>query len=308
MNFFITYYWYEERKRKREQRYLHRGFTLIELLVVIAIIALLMAILIPSLRKARIQAITVVCQSNLKQWGTIFTMYTNDYDGRFVPDLGKALWFIRGSQLEQGDPNIPPNISTYINSKGIGCCPLATEPSASPPSTSSGFNFGAFNPSNPSSYDIYGVFGSTFEAWLLTKPEPEFCGSYGFNVNLLHRGLNRDLDSIRLGQSIWLGQNVYDMKRPYRFPVLLDCAGPTCEIDTGQPRGGFEHFNKRILINRHDGGINCLFMDWSVRKVGLKELFTLKWSEDFNTANRWTIAGGVKPDQWPEWMRQFKDY
>jgi prepilin-type processing-associated H-X9-DG protein len=61
-------------------------------------------------------------------------------------------------------------------------------------------------------------------------------------------------------------------------------------------------------INRHDGGVNSLFLDWSVRKVGLKELWKLKWHKEFNTNGPWTIAGGVKPEDWPEWMRKFKDY
>ena len=63
-----------------------------------------------------------------------------------------------------------------------------------------------------------------------------------------------------------------------------------------------------VCINRHDGYVNGLFMDWSVRRVGLKELWTLKWQRDLNTANKWTAAGGVKPEDWPEWMRKFKDY
>jgi hypothetical protein len=46
----------------------------------------------------------------------------------------------------------------------------------------------------------------------------------------------------------------------------------------------------------------------SVRPVGLKELWTLRWSPDFDTAGRWTLAGGVKPEDWPQWMRGFKDY
>jgi len=61
-------------------------------------------------------------------------------------------------------------------------------------------------------------------------------------------------------------------------------------------------------IYRHDGAINMLFMDWSVRKVGLKELWTLKWHRSYDTAGPWTRAGGVQPKNWPEWMRSFKDY
>ena len=59
------------------------GFTLIELLVVIAIIALLMAILMPALQRTREQARAVACLSNLKQWGIIFAMYTDDNNGFF---------------------------------------------------------------------------------------------------------------------------------------------------------------------------------------------------------------------------------
>ena len=51
-----------------------------------------------------------------------------------------------------------------------------------------------------------------------------------------------------------------------------------------------------------------LFMDWSVRKVGLKELWTLKWNRQFDTTGPWTKAGGVDPSSWPEWIRRFKDY
>jgi prepilin-type processing-associated H-X9-DG protein len=61
-------------------------------------------------------------------------------------------------------------------------------------------------------------------------------------------------------------------------------------------------------LNRHDGYVNGLFLDWSVRRIGLKELWTLKWHRDFNTAGPWTTAGGVQPTDWPEWMQGFKDY
>ncbi|MBI5832865.1 MAG: DUF1559 domain-containing protein [Armatimonadetes bacterium] len=60
-----------------------KGFTLIELLVVIAIIAILAAILFPVFAKAREKARMSSCQSNLKQLGTAFTQYTQDYDEKY---------------------------------------------------------------------------------------------------------------------------------------------------------------------------------------------------------------------------------
>ena len=57
-----------------------KGFTLIELRVVIAIIAILAAILFPVFAQAREKARQTQCLSNLKQLGTAFQMYTNDYE------------------------------------------------------------------------------------------------------------------------------------------------------------------------------------------------------------------------------------
>ncbi len=72
-----------------------RGFTLIELLVVISIIAVLLAILIPSLGKAREKVKDTSCKSNLKNIGLALAMYLDAYD-RKLPNTGSAnqlLWY-----------------------------------------------------------------------------------------------------------------------------------------------------------------------------------------------------------------------
>ena len=64
----------------------------------------------------------------------------------------------------------------------------------------------------------------------------------------------------------------------------------------------------RFCRNRHNAAVNSAFLDFSVRKTGLKQLWTLKWHKNYDINGPWTIAGGVTVDKWPAWMRRFRDY
>ena len=66
---------------KRNEKNMIKSFTLIELLVVIAIMAILAAILLPALQKARARGISTQCISNLKQCGAVIQQYSSDYNG-----------------------------------------------------------------------------------------------------------------------------------------------------------------------------------------------------------------------------------
>jgi prepilin-type N-terminal cleavage/methylation domain-containing protein/prepilin-type processing-associated H-X9-DG protein len=293
------------------------AFTLIELLVVIAIIALLMAALVPALGAARKHARSVACQSNLKQWGATLALYTEDHQGRLPTDaMGRSgIWLLRGVFLSRDDPNANASTLHHFGTRNIILCPMATK-AAGP---RSGGMYGmstAFGSARGGEFEAR--FGSKFTAWEILKPAPVFRGSYGYN-EWVFQGL---CWSPRKTRGRIVEPDVLSLRGRATIPVLLDARMPSARpwnieapaMNIGGPpiTEDWDYVDPfspgSFCMNRHDGYVNGLFLDWSARKVGLKELWTLPWYYEFDTAGRWTKAGGVKPEDWPKWMRKFKDY
>lgn len=96
------------------------GFTLVELIVVISIITLLVALLLPTLSKARDSANLSACLANQRQIGTAFRVYTTDYNDRLP-------WFTMSSNRGGGEIKSPGTFGPYTSTSKMGTGVLLAE-------------------------------------------------------------------------------------------------------------------------------------------------------------------------------------
>jgi prepilin-type processing-associated H-X9-DG protein len=233
----------------------------------------MMSILVPALAAARRYAKTVVCRANLKQWGLILDAYTNDNNGLFFGGVVGSEW----------DDWIELLRPFYGKKAGLTFCPLATK-------TADEGGHGVYAAWQDEEGNDYGSYG--LNGWVC-NPEP----------------------------GAFLGDELYwktaGVKGAQNVPVFLDCLWMAGWPDhssippeyNGQPPQAITVMEqmKNFCIDRHGKGeTNCLFMDWSVNSVGLKQLWKLKWHRNFDINGPWTKNHDPAPN-WPQWMKNFKD-
>ena len=259
------------------------NFSRKDLLFTIAAIVFALANFAAVGSRGRSRAKEAVCLSNMRQWGATFDSYTRDHNGYFNRgwDVGETTLWMNALR------------PYYEDRFGLLLCPTASRAMVSP---------GDWGPFRAAFRDCDLPGGGSYRY------------TFSYSINSWTNYMTRDRGS-RLERCFW--KNVFGVQGKEKIPVFADAtwhdAWPRHTDEPPKYPGDFgsgtsmemNHF----CIDRHNGGISCLFMDWSARKVGPKELWTLKWHREFdNVTGPWTSGGGVQPTMWPVWMRDFKDY
>jgi prepilin-type processing-associated H-X9-DG protein len=280
-------------------------FTKKDIIVLLGCIVFLLANIAAINENSRKHAKEILCLSNLMKWGQIFQAYTADNDGFFhAREIGTISGYTR---------LWPYVYKPYYTDPMMRFCPTANNPRllTGPFATWNYPFFGSFNPMlDPA---LYMPGESEYDPETGTVTNGYFTGSYG---------MNRYVENMKGGVSgtdpaYWRRAG---LKGADKAPVLMDSmyfyywgrsTDSPPEFD-----GDIQNEMNFICINRHTGYINVCFLDFSARKVGLKELWTLRHSRTFDTCGPWTICGfggdaeacAAAWDAEAPWMKDFPEY